>query len=381
MKKRLFAFLLAVILLSTAVFAETEFIASDCSQTHTVEHYSLKYAGYMLSYGSAIGVPMDGTFGRSDLCIPGLSEDDGMVPQGISYWEESDRILISAYDPDKERPSVIYVLDAATGELVSQFSIYNASLTPSKAHVGGIAVSENNLYLCIGKKISYVSLSQLSSSSSAIVIEGTKTLAELNGANCSYLSYGDGCIWTGNYFSDGENYNTRVSDEYASKVFGYRVSGDSSEAEWEALKNAAPVYAVSIPDSVNCIQCATVSGGTLYLNRSYGKLNSSTLFVGGIDLSMSSIVLSEGALNSFETPPMGEGIFIHDVYLYSIYESAAYAYSGANDPTDVVWRTPLSALEREPTGTVQNAFAHLHSFYQNLFGFLKSFIIRLFEYR
>jgi len=321
------------------------------SQTHTVKNYASQYKSYRRTYGTVIGTAQDGTGGTPDLCIPGLSEADGMTPQGLAYWEEKDQILISAHDgTDAKRPGVIFVLDAKTGKLVSQFSVYNEKLTAHTGHMSGIAVSEHNLYLTCGyNRIAYVPLEQLENNDSVLVIRGRITVDALNDANASYLGFGDGCIWTGNYYyENSSSYDTPANSKYNSLILGYRISGKDSAEEWSNLSAAtAPDYTIQVANSIDRIQCAFVDGGKLYINRSYGRASKSSLMIGAVKLKKTVTVYRIGMIE-YTTLPMGEGICIHDGSLYSLNESAAYTFmngdgnGNSKHPSDVIWKTPLS---------------------------------------
>ena len=79
---------------SLTAFAETlgsviVQLSGGSAQRHTVANYQSAYAGYKNSAsGNAMmtyAVPMDGSNGNLDVCVPGLSSTDNMVPQGLTY--------------------------------------------------------------------------------------------------------------------------------------------------------------------------------------------------------------------------------------------------------------------------------------------------------
>ena len=104
---------------------------------------------------------MDGTNGNPDMIIPGLNSTDDMVPQGLAYYPEKNWVLTTSYagsnSSHTNTTSVIYALDFTTGEYVAKFNLYNKNGSEFTAHAGGIAVSNNNLYICnSGSTLSYV---------------------------------------------------------------------------------------------------------------------------------------------------------------------------------------------------------------------------------
>ena len=83
-------------------------------------------------------VPIPGTLATC-ASTDGSQVSDSYIPQGICtadpYW------LVTAYDSNKECPSVIYVVDSGAKQLVSTL------LLPNKYHVGGIAFDGARVWL------------------------------------------------------------------------------------------------------------------------------------------------------------------------------------------------------------------------------------------
>ncbi len=365
----LLSFLLIMSVLAVPSFADGT--SSGYSQTHTVDNYITAYSLYKIKYGKAIGSPMDGTYGTPDLCIPGLSEADGMVPQGIAYWANENLFIISAHGTKDGQGSMLFLLDGTTGKLQRQYTVYYETDKLCRAHLGGIAVSDYNLYLTGAyDKIGYIPLSCLKENSTNVKMSGSKTIAGLNGAYTSYLSLNDGCLWTGNYFyEDSDSYNKRASDANASLILGFKLSGESSEAEWESIRESPQTYIIKVPDSIDKIQSAAVSDDKLYLSTSYGRKSKSTLYTCSVDLSGSVITLSESDMTGFSILPMAEGICIYDGKLYYITESAAASFSDGKDPSDVVWKTALSDLIS--IRPIARFFDNMDYFYQVIIQYIK----------
>ncbi len=132
------------------------------TQTHAVPEYASLNLGIRMAYFDGRAVPMDGCSDPADFCLPGLSAEEHMIPQGVAWWEAENLLLVSSYDVRHEDASVLFVLDGATGDLVASLPISIESGKPFRGHVGGIAVSDNNLYLTSGaSRIGYVPLSEV----------------------------------------------------------------------------------------------------------------------------------------------------------------------------------------------------------------------------
>ena len=79
------------------------------------------------------------------LVIPGLAEN--LIPQGMDQCDETGILYISGYYTTDGKSSAILAVDTATGELTAEYILLNAGGTPFDGHVGGVAVSEDTLYV------------------------------------------------------------------------------------------------------------------------------------------------------------------------------------------------------------------------------------------
>ena len=325
---------------------------SSVVQTHVIDDPQAKNRLYAALYLDNLGVPLDGTHGNPDLCLPGLAQN--RVPQGLAYWRDRNWFLISAYDAAAKAPNEIFALDASTGRCVGQYAVQGVS---ASNHIGGIAVTAHNLYLTLSNsRIGYIPLSDFIPSGKAETVEvkGVASLSGvLNGANTSYLNFSEGCIWVGNYYRyDVNAYQTPASDTANSRVLGYAVSGDSSEEEWNALRGfASPDHRINIPNSIEGIQGVALGDGKIYLHSSFNRTRKSVLtvmdFTPGVQDSLKN-------MRQFDSMPMGEGICMKDGELYLLYESAAAKYRNGDGkgnsahPTDVLWKFRYGATPFDP---------------------------------
>ena len=369
--KKTLSLLLAALLLLTSLTAAPAAGAAALpgghSQTRTTDNS--RYAAYSKSDIPTASVPLDGSGKRPDMCVPGLSEADGYIPQGMTYFKEKDWILISAYDGRETGSSVVYALDFSTGAFTAQFNLLKMNGSPLMAHVGGIACSPNNLYIAdSGSKISYIPLSELEVDAGTVKdvsVSGTADLsAELTGdgetANTSYASFGDGMLWTGNHYAENTVYGNKANVDSGSILLGYRLSGASSEEEWGVFTSLVGSPSVVIPldgCGIDSVQCATVSGGKVYISSSYGRKYASSIYIAELSATPSIPMTVAGRecmgsavsrVKSYSHLPMAEGLFVKDGYMYNLFESAAYRYSGEEDevcpdPTDVIWRFGVSS--------------------------------------
>ncbi len=213
-------------------------VLGEITQKRVITDYASTYRDYQERFftGADSNEP-------TDFVIPGLSSTDDYTPQGMTYWEAKEWILISAYHAGGSNPSVIYALDAKTTDMVAVFKLYNQDGSVNKSHGGGIAASEYNFYYAdSGSKISYVPLSEMDVepyTTKNITLRGSIDCAsELNGVATSYCCYEDGVLWAGNFYWSGDDrYNKKWHDSYPSVLIGYRLKGNSSAEEWANLQN------------------------------------------------------------------------------------------------------------------------------------------------
>lgn len=365
-------------------------ISGGHSQTHTagdslaaIQQQNAEWA--VRQFLDQCATPLDGSNGTPDLCIPGLSSTDNMIPQGMTYYKAKNWVLISSYYNGSGKPSVIYALSLETGRFVAQFNLYNNDKSACTAHVGGIAASNFNLYIADkNNSISYVPLSELNVAEGTlkdIYIQGTVDLAELSSANTSFCSLDNGILWTGNFYHTADGYNTPANSVYNSMMFGYALQGANSQTEWNAFATGSitgdasassnadcagyPTYTLAIPNTITKIQCALVAKGRVYMGTSYGRRNACDLYIADIDLTKNgnttvtiaghqtdAYLLSD--YRSFNNHLyMNEGMFMLNNEIYILTESAAYKYYGETAtnkctyPTDVIWKLDPYALMGE----------------------------------
>lgn len=304
------------------------------------------------------------------LLVPGLSDTEQLVPQGITYWAAKNWMLVSAYS-SAGKNSVIMAIDMEQGKYVGEYILVNADGSACTSHMGGIAVGNYNLYYTAGSsKIGYIPLSSLTESALPVTVTlqaeaETANLTVLNGANASYCNISDGILWAGNFYHTATGYNTPASANYNSMLYGYQLSGNDSAAEWSSFKSIVnqPTYSVAIPNAYTKVQGVAVGGGYLYLSQSYGRKNNSTLSIFELDLNNSSITL-DSAKTTMTNLPMSEGVTMVGNYLYCLYESGAYTYRAEDPlnictyPTDQIWQLdPYSLMNVErPADVTENVW-------------------------
>lgn len=301
-----------------------------------------------------------------DVVLPGLTDGENLVPQGIAYWAANNWLLVSyyvdKYDSANAGAAVIAALDLNTNQTVGVYKFTKADGSAFTAHMGGIAVGTYNLYYTDGHHgIGYIPLTELTAETKTISIsvgESVSIASINNGAETSYLSMSNGLLWTGNFYN--KDYS-KVPGKYLSMMYGYEISGTDSASEFASLKAIAekPTYVVAAPDSVDQIQGVAYRNGQIILSRSYGRKNASALTIYSCTLDKNSTVDNPTVLSDkikeVKSLPMSEGITLAGTnMLYNLFESGAAYYREGKDgkgkgsnPTDQVWKVDVRKLLNE----------------------------------
>ena len=134
----------------------------------------------------------------SDVCKnPGLNE--GFVPQGIAVSETEDLILTSGYMNNKAE-SRIYITNTKNEARYISLKKNGKAFT---GHVGGIALSNEDVYLSNGKRVYKIALNDLLNANNSIEVgEGVKV-----NNNASFIFADDNYVYVGE-FHDGGKYKT-----------------------------------------------------------------------------------------------------------------------------------------------------------------------------
>ena len=324
--------------------------------------------------GREIGraLALDGSRGLPDFCIPGLAEREHMIPQGIACLPGTDDVIISSYDADGSSPSILSVLDARTGRVCAVFLLQYPDGRECHSHVGGVAVSDWNLYLTTkGSGIGCIPLARIRrmldavSSGNGMPVMSLGMTAEtdlssmMNGASTGYISVMDGVLYTGNFYHKNSAYHVSADPERGanSLVLAFPLCGNDAETEWENFAKCAPARRYLIPKEITKIQDAVVWGDRMYISSSYGRRHNSEFIIANVRKEESAdpsgeeiYTLNTDGMTSLPAMPMIEGFCIRpeNGRAYLISESGSIRYTGSTtprhacDPTDTVWEIQLA---------------------------------------
>lgn len=322
--------------------------------------------------------------GEPTFIVPGLAKGQNFVLQGIEYCASRDWALLCGYiTPATDNSnSVIFVIDMAqkvwrdggksySGRLIKEVLLDKADGTAFKGHAGGIAVSQNTVWLSNDSQLYYFPLSALDSAPASSHIRLEKSVQVP--VNASYASFSDGVLWVGEFEYARDDYDTDASHhrgDLTAWTVGY-ILDESGAAGYDAetgIKTAA-LGDVAIPDIVlwhgEKVQGMATAGGKVVLSTSYGRKNNSVLYfydspfgaqadeyveIGGAHVP---VYILSAASRTMTAPPMTEDLGVISQngvdYLLIASESSCYNYHGykplnvSSNPVDFVWKLRVDA--------------------------------------
>lgn len=339
--KRTVSLLICAVMVATTLFGAglasllkaeaADITIGGITQKRVVSNYETTYAEYQARFftGASSNKP-------TNFVIPGLSEANNYIPQGMTYWAAKEWILISAYYNGTGKPSLIYALDAKTTNMVAVFTLYNQDGTINTAHGGGIAASEYNFYYAdSASDVAYIPLSEFdvpAGTAKNVTIKGKIDLSgELNGVSTSYVCYSDGVLWTGNfYWSKDSSYSKTWTGTYPSVLIGYKLKGNSSAEEWENLQNTNLIVPSETTNATNGALTYSVDGN----EHGYIDLTNTTSADGSSELNYNfgTVYLKHGTKYVLEFDQNGD-FASNDIYFLrdggtGSFSNVKYAYNG-----------------------------------------------------
>ncbi len=269
---------------------------------------------------------------RAEAALPDLS--DGFVPQGLCEWPSGGAtsgytVAVSGYY--SKAPSRVYLLG---GEKQGFFTVERDGKALT-THFGGIAATENYLYLTSGNEIVRVSVAEAAAAAetgaSVKVHDGFDA-----GMGLAFCSVSEGKLYVGEFYRAG-NYETEESHhiEHAGEknralVYRYALA-DTAE---RIVESETPEAVFSVR---GLVQGIAVGGGEVYFSCSWGLADSTierhatpASPIGNIKVNGADVPLyffgKETLRASRAVPCMSEGVFLKDGRLHVLFESACNKY-------------------------------------------------------
>ena len=294
---------------------------------------------------------------REGPVIPGIFQS--AVPQGMAYHKKADLILISNYMFD-QRPSCITVVSMTDGLLKKTLWLLNPDGSQHTGHVGGLAVSNEYLWIASGKGVYYISLKALENQQNNNELTMTRFIP--TAAKGSFATFSNGILWIGEFTSKDGAYpvpkshylKTSDGDINHGWMAGFILDDKSDminlDNEIEGL--TYPNYILSIPHEV---QGAAFIENRILLSQSYGRKNDSRITIyldprhepphTTIAIDQDSFIPvwvldQQNLVAKIIAPPMSEGIVNYKGSAMLLYESGSDKYRSTsrdqNDRVDIL---------------------------------------------
>lgn len=244
---------------------------------------------------------------------------DYYVPQAITYSEKYNVILETAYNK-KHKVSKLYVIDFDSGNLIKELKLIKPDNTENTKHVGGITTNDKLVWITSDYEIEEYILEDIINTSDDY-IKSIK-LDKL-------YNRGDYCLYKD---------NTLLVGDFLLNPF-YKVPDNNPlllAYDIDNLDYNSPIYAISMPKMVQGVTI-TPSGNYVttesftYLNNSRMKTyklidNNETIKINNKDIKYYKFN-KKSLVSARNIPPMAEGLFYKDNYVYVLFESSSNAYS------------------------------------------------------
>lgn len=268
--------------------------------------------------------------------IAGLN--DGFIPQGITFDEQTETFLTSGYMKDGSA-SRIYVVNAKTGATTKFFTLKDGEASYT-GHAGGIATDGTSVWVAGEGKVVRFDFAQIETVENGGSIQIVDAFESGNGAD--FVTVEGNNLWVGEFQRDGsydtdETHFVETSDGKTNKALSFCYEIDN--AQTYGLTSTTPTKALSTP---SLVQGMVVSQDKIVLSTSYSLPDSHIYTYNNIlngaaektfDFNGTPIDLyvleSEDLTDDLTAPCMSEEIVLADGKVYILFESACQKYNFA----------------------------------------------------
>ncbi len=298
---------------------------------------------------------------KPDFTIPGLLE--GIIPQGICYIGQLNLYAVSGYFEDGLLPSMLILIDAKTGKFTKTLPLQDVDGKDYFGHAGGLACSENYVYITSEDSCCIFSINSLKSNENGEPLKFESNF-KLNTSG-SFACFNDGVLWTGDFVESDDsarknarNITTLSSGEtFYAYCEGYILKDGLPDVKKinSQTNGYIPDYLLAIPEQVQGM--TFTDSGKIIFSTSYGRKNDSKIYVyddvllservgiytiDGTEIDL--LACSNNLLKeTIIAPPMAEGIVDGENGQYIIFESGAEKYRNHRGkyPTDTAFKVNI----------------------------------------
>ena len=241
---------------------------------------------------------------------------NGLVPQGLTYSEKYNVVLQTSYSKESSK---IYVIDYKNGKLIKELSLINKDDSNNIKHVGGITTDDNYVWISNDYEIDIFNLEDIVNTDSSTIKSIDEIKLPIRGDFCYYH---DDILWIGDFYLR-PFYDVPNGDP---KLNGYKIS---NEIDFDN-----PDYVLSLPKMVQGM--TILPDGSFAFTESFTYLINSNLSIYKNILDNGNKFDNSNLIKTIKIPPMAEGMFYKDGYLYILFESSSDKYSLADPKIDKI---------------------------------------------
>ena len=241
---------------------------------------------------------------------------NGLVPQGLTYSEKYNVVLQTSYSKESSK---IYVIDYKKGKLIKELSLINKDDSNNIKHVGGITTDDNYVWISNDYEIDIFNLEDIVNTDSSTIKSIDEIKLPIRGDFCYYH---DDILWIGDFYLR-PFYDVPNGDP---KLNGYKIS---NEIDFDN-----PDYVLSLPKMVQGM--SILPDGSFAFTESFTYLINSNLCIYKNILDNGNKFDNSNLIKTIKIPPMAEGMFYKDGYLYILFESSSDKYSLADPKIDKI---------------------------------------------
>ena len=246
------------------------------------------------------------------------------VPQGLTYSSGYDVVLQTSYSSDVSK---VFITDFKKNKLVKELKLINKDGSKSTKHVGGIATDNDKVWISNDYELDVYDLSEMINTSKDSIQPIEEIKLPIRGDFCYYT---DDVLWIGEFYLK-PFYDVEGG---VPKLNGYKLDKE--------IDYNKPDYSLSLPKAVQGM--VVFPSGEVGFTQSFTYLVNSNLSIYKDELFTGKSFNKKNKIKTIKLPPMAEGMFYRDGYLYVLFESSTDKYSLADPKMDRVIRYDVKKI-------------------------------------